>query len=143
MIDLQKMLEKIKPYVLAWAHPFHPLTTPLTSTSWDGDSFSTTAKTVIDLSAAFGVSAGIKAVLLKVSANDSDSANTNCFIGLAPNSTAGSYSLVCKPYGTPNDGVVHASGIVPCDANGDIYYQVVASGAGTLDVTIQIWGYWK
>ena len=30
---------------------FVPLTTPLTSTSWDGDARSTTAKTKIDLSA--------------------------------------------------------------------------------------------
>ena len=32
--------------------------------------------------------------------------------------------------------------VVPCDANGDVYYQIVASGTGTMDVHLQIWGYW-
>jgi hypothetical protein len=31
--------------------------------------------------------------------------------------------------------------IVPCDANGDVYYQIVASGTDTLDAILQIWGY--
>jgi len=31
---------------------------------------------------------------------------------------------------------------VPCNADGDIYYQISASGASTFDVWIQIWGYY-
>ena len=38
--------------------------------------------------------------------------------------------------------ILDQAGIVPCDANGDIYYQIAASGTGTMDVNIQIWGYW-
>jgi hypothetical protein len=30
---------------------------------------------------------------------------------------------------------------VPCDANGDIYYQVLASGAGTFDIYLEVWGW--
>ena len=50
------------------------LQAPLTSTSWDGDSFSTTAKTLIDLSAVFGVPANVKAIYARVFVNDSASA---------------------------------------------------------------------
>lgn len=128
--------------------PFIPFRTPLTSTDWDGDAHSTTAKTLIDLSIFANASGefvpdGAKAVLVRLAANDSGSAGGNCFIGLAPNDTADLYALVCKPYGRPNDTLEHEQGIVPCDVNGDIYYQCTATGAGTLDVTLQIWGYWK
>jgi hypothetical protein len=33
----------------------------------------------------------------------------------------------------------HDNGIVPCDANGDIYVKVT----GTVLVDIKIWGYWQ
>lgn len=118
------------------------LTTPLTSTAWDGDSFSTTGKTLIDLSSVFGAPAGIKAVLLEVRARDSASSSSNCYIGFSQNDTANSWALVNKPYDQANDTYRHVQGIVPCDANGDIYYQTFATGSGTLDVFIYIWGYW-
>ena len=116
------------------------LSTPLTSTSWDGDSFSTTAKTLIDLSAVFGVPAGVKAVYVLVRVNDSASAGTDCYLILSPNNTAAS-GFQSRPYGRANDAYESHSFIVPCDANGDIYYQILASGAGTFDVLIQVWGY--
>ena len=118
------------------------LTTPLTSTSWDGDSFSTTAKTKIDLSTVFGAPAGIKAVLVRLVARDSGSSTGYCQLGLSPNSTANSVAVQCYLQGVANDVYVSANGIVPCDANGDVYYQIVASGSGTLDAIIEIWGYW-
>ena len=121
---------------------FVPLSSRLTSTSWDGDARSTTAKTKIDLSAVFGVPAGIKAVYARIQANDSGSANNpNLYVLLSPNDTSGHASLVVRPAGLPNDYVADQVGIVPCDANGDIYYQIAASGTGTMDVNIQIWGY--
>jgi len=118
------------------------LTKPLTSTAWDGDSHSTTPKTLIDLSAVFGAPAGIKAVLLDVRAKDSASSSSNCYIGFSPNDTANSWALVNKPYDQANDTYRHVQGIVPCDANGDVYYQIVASGTETFDVKLEIWGYW-
>ena len=121
---------------------FIALTTQLTSTSWDGDSFSTTAKTKIDLSAVFGVPAGVKAVLVRLTARDSGSSAGYCQLGLSPNSTADSVAVQAYLQGVANDVYVSANGIVPCDANGDVYYQITASGTGTLDAFIEIWGYW-
>ena len=119
------------------------LTTPLTSTAWDGDSFSTTAKTLIDLSSVFGVPAGVRAVLVQLLAKDSGSAaSTSIFFGVSPNDADASNPIMAVGRGLPNDTMVYANGICPCDANGDIYYQVVASGSGTMDCWIRIWGYW-
>jgi len=121
---------------------WHFLTTPLTSTSWDGDSYSTTAKTLIDLSEVFGVPAGVKAVMVRMAARDSGSSAGNCQLGLSPNSTAGSVAVQACLQGVANDVYVSVNGIVPCDGNGDVYYQIAASGTGTLDAIIEIWGYW-
>ena len=127
---------KVDGWITKWTY----LTTPLTSTAWDGDAFSTTAKTLIDLSVVFGVPAGVKAVLVRVAIQDSGAAAADCYLVLAPNNTAGAgMATPCIPV---NDRYMRMSHVVPCDANGDIYYQIVASGAGTLDVWIQIWGYY-
>ncbi|MDO8683474.1 MAG: hypothetical protein Q7N50_08335 [Armatimonadota bacterium] len=121
---------------------FVPLTSPLTSTSWDGDSFSTTAPTLIDLSAVFGVPAGVKAVYLSVVINDSGSAATaDVNISFYP-ASGGIFAHVVYCGGIANDAMAAAQGIVPCDANGDVYYSITASGVGTLDVRIRIFGYW-
>ena len=120
---------------------FVPLTTPLNSTAWDGDARSTTAKTKIDLSAVFGVPAGVKAVLVKVSLRDSGSAATSCLFQLSGISSGTKYSLTAQA--SPINGrYAYFNGIVPCDANGDIYYQIAASGTGTMEVFLEIWGYW-
>ena len=121
---------------------WHFLTTPLTSTSWDGDARSTTAKTKIDLSAVFGVPAGAKGILVRLVARDSGSSTGYCQLGLSPNSTAGSVAVQAYLQGVANDVYVSVNGIVPCDGNGDVYYQIAASGTGTLDAIIEIWGYW-
>jgi len=131
----------IYPSMSEWVTNGGAADTPLTSTSWDGDARSTTAKTKIDLSSVFGAPAGIKAVLLRISAADSGSASGNCSIGFSPNDTAGSYAVVCKCTGRANDDAEHEQGIVPCDAAGDIYFQCTATGSGTLDVITEILGY--
>lgn len=116
------------------------LASPLTSTSWDGDAFSTTAKTVIDLSAVFGTPAGIKAIIAEYSIKDSGSSNGTCQLVLSPNNVnmTGVHLM-----GSPtNNHFVTSNAIIPCDANGDIYYQIVASGTNTMTIYIQILGYW-
>jgi hypothetical protein len=119
------------------------LTTPLTSTDWDGDSFSTTYnKTLIDLSTVFGVPAGVKAILVRLDVSDSGSSSGLCQIGLSPNNTPNSVALQVYLRGVLNGAYVSENGIVPCDANGDIYYQILASGTGTFSALMQIWGYW-
>jgi len=119
------------------------LTTPLTSTAWDGDAYSTTSKTKIDLSSVFNVPAGVKAVLVQLLAKDSGSAaSTTIFFGVSPNDVDASNPVMAVGRGLPNDTLVYTLGVVPCDTNGDIYYQIVASGTGTMDCWIRIWGYW-
>jgi hypothetical protein len=88
----------------------------------------------------FGVPAGVKAVDVLVNIRDSGSATTYCYMYLGGNATANVGKLFSADNGK-NDGFVPASAIVPCDSNGDIFYQLVASGTGTMDVTIQIHGY--
>ena len=72
------------------------LTTPLTSTAWDGDAYSTTAKTKIDLSSVFSAPAGIKAVLVAGTIADSGSATADCSFRLSPNDTANQASVTLK-----------------------------------------------
>lgn len=117
------------------------LTTLLTSTSWDGDARSTTAKTLIDLSAVFGVPAGVKAVSVIAAVRDSASATGEYYMCLSPvNIAYVGPKVACS--GLANDKWGYGSFIVPCNSGGDIYYQLVASGTNTLDVYLQIQGYW-
>ena len=121
---------------------FYPLTAQLTSTSWDGDARSTTAKTLIDLSSVFEAPAGVKAVIVNAAVRDSGSAAAaDALLCLGPNdSSLAGQKISCA--GLPNDVWAYGSFTVPCDSNGDIYYQIVASGSGTMDVYLEIWGYW-
>ena len=117
------------------------LTSPLTSTSWDGDAYSTTAKTVIDLSSVFSVPANVKAVMVRLFIRDSGSAAAaNNWMILSPNATAdeGMGVLIA---GVANDEWRENSFWVTCDSNGDIYYQITASVASAMDVYLQIWAY--
>ena len=142
MMQKLKRLEREVERLQRWeSGKFIALTTPLTSTSWDGDARSTTNKTKIDLSEVFGVPAGVKAVIIWAGIRDSGSANFDANLELSPNAglTAG-ISLDCS--GQANDSWERMSAIVPCDNNGDIYYRVTASGTNTMDIYLQIWGWW-
>lgn len=116
----------------------HPV---LTSTAWDGDARSTTGKTLIDLSAVFGVPDGVKAVLLQVAVRDSASAGGDYWIMFGANDTPNA-GVVFDCGGQPNDIYRRGTFPVSCNADGDIYYQSNASGTDTLDVVAQVWGYW-
>ena len=121
---------------------FIALTTPLTSTSWDGNAYSTVGKTLIDLSSVFGTPAGIKAVDIYLECRDSGSAATGtCVVILAPTDTKDLGKAIHIGY-QPNNSITTLNSVIPCDANGDIYYQIYASGTGTMTVKLQIWGYW-
>ena len=119
-----------------------PLSAPLTSTDWDGDARSTTAKTKIDLSAVFSVPGGVDAVLAKIVIKDSGSSAASPYFAVGPSSTADENPFIVWLEGVGDDERRSGTATVPCDTNGDIYYQCVASGADTLDVTLEIWGYW-
>ena len=131
---------KIRTFVPQLLTPLQDTSLPYTSTSFDGDSFSTTAKTKIDLSATFGVPANVRAVVLFVTVRDSDSANADYYLVLSPNDTAGS-GFHCKATHSPNDSLHSYCCTIPCDANGDIYYQIAAHGVDTFDVWIEVWSY--
>lgn len=109
------------------------LTTPLTSTSWDGDTKGVGDRAIVDLSTVFGVPAGVKAVLMGIQ-TQGDAAND--YIRFGPDSV-NNFTLICR---TQVAGVIaHAFGIVPCDANGDVYCHT----SGTVEgVWVWIWGYW-
>jgi hypothetical protein len=132
-----------------WVYPTSPswagtAGSPLTSTSWDGDARSTTAKTLIDLSAVFSVPAGAKAVAVKIGIRDSGSAASasGCYLVLSHESASPAAGGGASCAGLANDALVRIGMLViPCDANGDIYYEVDASGASTLDAWLEIWGY--
>lgn len=129
----------VYPYTTGWVGTAGA---PLISGNWDGDSYSTTAKTKIDLSVIFGVPAGVKAILARIAGNDQGSAaGSNIFVTLSPNNTASSGALFLYLDGIANDKIHIESGIVPCDASGDVYYQIGASGTLTMDVYLEIWGY--
>lgn len=109
------------------------LTTPLTSTDWDGDTKTTGDRAIVDLSAAFSVPAGVKAVLISVQTTG-DAAND--YIRFGPNS-GNSQAVTCRTQVAGQ--IMHSVGLVPCDANGDIYCYT----SGTVEsVYVWIWGYW-
>lgn len=121
---------------------FVPLTSPLTSTSWDlGDSIADADYTAIDLSSVFSAPAGIKAILVRVAAkDDASAASTTSTFALGPTDDETKDALAVLPRGVTNSTVLSQTGIVPCNSTGDIYYRAVADG--TLNVSIEIWGYW-
>ena len=118
------------------------LTTPLTSTDWDGDAKSFVWPTKLDMSAVFTgyPNMAVKAVLLRVAARDSASIGTpGLYFSVGPSATY-YYALQANPPGA--DVLASNTGICPCDANGDIYYKINASGSGTCDCWLEVWGYW-
>ena len=122
---------------------FIPLSAPLTSACYDGDSFSTHAKTSVSLVTAFGAPENIKAALMSVAIRDANSASSTTagYIYLAPNATADS-GIVFSAQGLRDDAYSRMTAVVPCTGNSIIYRQSVASVASGIDLVIQIWGYW-
>jgi len=139
LTQMQAEIDNLRvPGVPRWIY----LTTPLTSASWDGDAYSTTAKTLIDLSAVFGVPAYVKAILAVIQITDIDSTGPDDnFLILSPNNVAGSGPKVASKGRYDNDPECQEL-TVPCDANGDCYYQIAASGVNSLTAKIQIFGYY-
>lgn len=143
MLNLQAILQSIRPYVTGWIrNQFVFLQSPLTSTSWDGDTFSTTSKTLLNLASTFGTPAGIKAVYTQVFVRDSaSSTSSNYFIILSPTNVANE-GIYFSCNGLVNNAYARHTAIVPCNEDGNIYYQTLASGTNTMNVWMQVWGYW-
>jgi len=139
---IERDAQLLIPYLTQGMLHFVPLSTPLTSTSWDGDAYSTTAKTLIDLSAVFGVPSRVKAILANTAVRDSASSASDCYLVLGSTNVA-NHGMFTDPYGQTNDTWERDTLVVPCNGDGDVYYQILATGASTFDVHILIWGYWK
>jgi len=157
-VDFARLLQKLKPHVAAWvtrdinrehSQPvagmryFSYGDDPLTNTNFNGDSFSDVASwTKIDLSADFSMVPIASAVVLEVSARDSASASTDCYLAIAGGSSP-TVSQFVGPHGLANDAWHRSRLIVPCDANGDLWYQIQASGSNTFDLWLRIFGYYR
>ena len=105
-----------------------------TSTDWDGDA-KNGADGIIDLSAVFGLPAGISAVAVRLAFKDETIAVTGALSQTSVLSSLGvaQQTQVANVY-------IYVCGIVPCDGNGDIYW----GQSDELDnVVLRITGYWS
>jgi len=79
---------------------------------------------------------GVKALNAMSACIDSDSAATLTYFALDPIAANTASNYVNCPHGKANDTQSIHGGIAICDANGDVYYQIEASGANTFDIGI-------
>lgn len=114
---------------------FVPLTTPLTSTSYDGGDTVAVGTTNIDTSSVFGAPAGIKGVMVQLSGVWS-SANNGYTVSLRPKGGSTNVMIIRAQVANINSDM---TGFCPCDANGDL--DLVVAGADVTNVVIRIHGY--
>jgi hypothetical protein len=107
------------------------LPSALTSTSWDGDAKTTADNGVIDLSAVFGVPAGVKTVLVKLIGA---STTVGRYFGVGPDATM----WVAQRVAVANQNVYIGPAPCACDANGDITFYTDGNMSA---MHIQIFGY--
>jgi len=124
------------------AYAYVPLPVPYTNSSFDGDSFSdvTTNTKIENTSWSTTIPADAKGLILKVTCRDSGSGGSSPNIKLYPSSTATIPSKTIYFQHAPNDDLIEESVFVPC-TEGDIWYRVDATGAGTMDIWLQVWAY--
>lgn len=124
-------------------YAFHPITEPLTNTSFDGDSFSdvSTHTKIENTSWSTTVPSGAVALAIRMVARDSASLANTCWFALYSTSAATNTPLVATANGKADNTTTENSGVVPC-TNGDVWYRCAASGADTLDVWLYVTGYW-
>ena len=136
LLRLADLLQSVMP---RWV--ILPQASRLSSTSWDGDAHSTETATLIDMSAVFGTPANIDALLLRVVVRDSASSGLVSSLRMRlDNAAPDATSQVFRTHPV-DDAQVDAMATIPTDANGDIYYDIVASGTNTFDAWIIVHGY--
>ncbi len=114
------------------AYPVVPLPTAATSTSWDGDAKTTADNGTLDLSAVFGLPAGIKGIMARLSVKAAAAdrrASLRSANGASEALTA--RTQVANIY-------THTSGFCPCDANGDVFWDC---NGDLTNVYLEITGY--
>lgn len=125
-------------------YAFRPYTTPRTNTDFDGDSFSTTGThTKIENTGwvnSPGVPSDAKAINLRIRVRDSATVNSDTTLYFAIHATStGNSVAVARPIG--GDFFTDFVAAVPC-TDGDIWYTCNASGTNTMDVWLEVTGYW-
>ena len=117
-------------------YSYHPYTSYITI--WNGLNSSDIGATKIDLST-FGLPAGVKAVNVRLIAEDSKTTHEDdLYVTLGPNTTQ--WQVIARPVGYSLKA--NQTGVTACDSNGDIYYRVNASGANTMWRYLYILGYY-
>ncbi len=116
---------------------FVPLTTPATSTAFDGDLYDVDNDgTTIDLSTSFGIPAGVKAVTISISGR---CPTVGKRFSIGPSAT---YGYALELLSQVSNAYIANSGVVPCDANGDVYFTTDAVHGAEWAIYMRIWGYW-
>ena len=122
----------------------HFLTTPYTNSGFAATAFSDVASNTIiqNTSWSTAIPTEAKALLIRCWIRDSGSAGTSGLYLVLVGTAAGTIAAArIDLEGVPNDQWRGEQVIVPC-VNGDVWYQVNASGAGTMDITLWCLGYW-
>ncbi|MHA2070072.1 MAG: hypothetical protein ACXABY_37375, partial [Candidatus Thorarchaeota archaeon] len=123
-----------------------PQTGAANVTDYDGDSFSTGNATIdmsSKISSIFPAEANPIGYMLGIQAMDSGSSGAStCRVRFAKTSAIMSSNpndaKLLDLAGTGDDNKVGGSFYVPCDENGDVYIDYVASGASTLDIWLTV-----
>ena len=110
-----------------------PLATPLTSTSWDGDNYTTaTDEVLVDANSVFGVPAGAKAIYVRYGIR-----GAGADIRFSAGPSSGKWTLQGR---TQVANIYYESaGIIHLDADTKFYFQV---SAANLDIIIVVVGYY-
>lgn len=119
------------------------LITSITDGNWDGDGKSDADSGVLDLSTfGNGCPPGIKAVLIGTLVRDvASAAAADCRLAIGPDNVLPSRCHLTQLTGVVNNKFRGQMGWVPCDANGDVFVDIDATGVGSMTVDIRIWGY--
>ena len=143
IVELEKRLDDlVQPEI---GITLYPLTTPYTHASFSGNAFSTVAvNTLIDNAGwSTTIPADAVALLIRSGCRDSGSAAGAGLAFLLYSAAAAANAVLANQIaGVPNDERRTMTAVVPC-TNGDIWYQINASGANTLDVWLYCFGYWR
>jgi hypothetical protein len=134
-VEYEGDLRKLQDGSLRTGYIFVPLTTPKTSTDWDGDVKNTGTYDIDSSASPWSLPAGVKAIVIRLAANWG-AANSGYYAALRPNGQT-EFTSVVKAY---FNGYVEMTAVVPVDSNGD--FEVVIGGANTTGVYLQLWGYY-
>ena len=115
---------------------YYELTSPLTSTSWDGnDNKSVTSNTTIDLNTTHGLPAGVAAVYVRCTAMFTTESASTLIAFRAYNTDT--FPVMIRAY--TSGMYFDAMGIIPVNSSGQISYKV--QGATANNVALEIHGY--